>query len=209
MLIGLLDRWFDGSKVCWFDGCVESSIDRWFDGSLVRWIVGSMDAWKVRWIVGSMDRWIDGSLVRWIVGSMDGWSMVRWFDGLLVRWIVGSMVRPDPVAESSRVSGEFDIFDQSNYILESEEFNPPRESLDQSTIYDPHPQVGLLLFFFSPSDRNLTLPTLYCSLVRLNHGNACYAGYIAVPNVVVNRKRIILSLICMTSIMRCPGNSGS
>ena len=51
--------------------------------------------------------------------------------------------RSDPVAESSRVSGEFDIFDQSNYILESEEFNPPRESFDQSTIYDPHPQVGL------------------------------------------------------------------
>ena len=76
--------------------------------------------------------------------------------------------RPDPVAESSRVSGEFDIFDQSNYILESEEFNPPRESFDQSTIYDPHPQVGLLLFFFSPSDRNLALRTLYCSLVRLN-----------------------------------------
>ena len=59
-------------------------------------------------------------------------------------------------------------FDQSNYILESEEFNPPRESFDQSTIYDPHPQVGLILFFFSPSDRNLTLRTLYCSLVRLN-----------------------------------------
>lgn len=58
--------------------------------------------------------------------------------------------RPDPVAESSRVSGEFDIFDQSNYILESEEFNPPRESFDQSTIYDPHPQVGLILFFFQP-----------------------------------------------------------
>lgn len=76
--------------------------------------------------------------------------------------------RPDPVAESSRVSGEFDIFDQSNYILESEEFNPPRESFDQSMIYDPHPQVGLILFFFSPSDRNLTLRTLYCSLVRLN-----------------------------------------
>ena len=38
--------------------------------------------------------------------------------------------RPDPVAESSRVSGEFDIFDQSNYILESEEFNPPRKSFD-------------------------------------------------------------------------------
>ena len=93
LVIGSMDRWFDGSKVCWFDGCVESSIDRWFDGSLVRWIVGSMDAWKVRWIVGSMDRWIDGSLVRWIVGSMDCWSMVRWFDGLLVRWIVGSMVR--------------------------------------------------------------------------------------------------------------------
>ena len=76
--------------------------------------------------------------------------------------------RPDPVAESSRVSGEFDIFDQSNYILESEEFNPPRESFDQSMIYDPRPQVGLILFFFSPSDRNLTLRTLYCSLVRLN-----------------------------------------
>ena len=60
------------------------------------------------------------------------------------------------------------LFDQSNYILESEEFNPPRESFDQSTIYDPHPQVGLILFFFSPSDRNLTLRTLYCSLVRLN-----------------------------------------
>ena len=78
------------------------------------------------------------------------------------------LCRPDPVAESSRVSGEFDIFDQSNYILESEEFNPPRESFDQSTIYNPHPQVGLILFFFSPSDRNLTLRTLYCSLVRLN-----------------------------------------
>ena len=38
--------------------------------------------------------------------------------------------RPDPVAESSRVSGECDVFDQSNYILESEEFNPPRESCD-------------------------------------------------------------------------------
>ena len=34
-----MDRWFDGSKVRWFDGWVESSIDRWFDGSLVRWIV--------------------------------------------------------------------------------------------------------------------------------------------------------------------------
>lgn len=45
--------------------------------------------------------------------------------------------RPDPVAESSRVSRECDVFDQSNYILESEQFNPPRESpFDQSTIYD-------------------------------------------------------------------------
>ena len=57
---------------------------------------------------------------------------------------------PDPVAESSRVSGECNTFDQSNYILESEEFNPPRESFDQSadqsTIYDPQPQVSLILF---------------------------------------------------------------
>ena len=54
--------------------------------------------------------------------------------------------RPDPVAESSRVSGECDVYDQSNYILESEEFNPPRESFEQSTIYDPPAQVGLILF---------------------------------------------------------------
>ena len=37
---------------------------------------------------------------------------------------------PDPVGESSQVSGECDVFDQSDYILESEEFNPPRESCD-------------------------------------------------------------------------------
>ena len=72
------------------------------------------------------------------------------------------------VANSTRSETGVNLFDQSNYILESEEFNPPRESFDQSTIYDPHPQVGLKLFFFSPSDRNLTLRTLYCSLVRLN-----------------------------------------
>ena len=77
--------------------------------------------------------------------------------------------RPDPVAESSRVSGECDVFDQSNYILESEEFNPPRESFDQSILYDPQPQVSLIAFFFlSPSNRNWTLRTLYFSLVRLN-----------------------------------------
>ena len=58
--------------------------------------------------------------------------------------------RPDPVAESSRVSGECDVFDQSNYILESEEFNPPRESFDQSTIYDPQSQVGLIRFMSYP-----------------------------------------------------------
>ena len=40
-----------------------------------------------------------------------------------------------------------DVFDHSNYILESEEFNPPRESFDQSTRYDPQPQVSLILFF--------------------------------------------------------------
>ena len=31
----------------------------------------------------------------------------------------------------------------------------------------------------------------------------------AVPNVLDNRKRIILSLICMTSILYCPGSSGN
>ena len=72
------------------------------------------------------------------------------------------------VANLTSSESGVNLFDQSNYILESEEFNPPRESFDQSTIYDPHPQVGLILFFFSPSDRNLTLRTLYCSLVRLN-----------------------------------------
>ena len=72
------------------------------------------------------------------------------------------------VANSTSSETGVNLFDQSNYILESEEFNPPRESFDQSTIYDLHPQVGLILFFFSPSDRNLTLRTLYCSLVRLN-----------------------------------------
>ena len=30
----------------------------------------------------------------------------------------------------------------------------------------------------------------------------------AVPNVLVNRKRIILTLICMTSTLHCPGSSG-
>ena len=54
------------------------------------------------------------------------------------------------------------------YILESEEFNPPRESFDHSTLYDPQPQVSLILFFLSPSNRNWTLRTLYFSLVRLN-----------------------------------------
>ena len=33
--------------------------------------------------------------------------------------------------------------------------------------------------------------------------------YNAVANVLVNRKQIILSLICMTSILHCPGSSGS
>ena len=67
--------------------------------------------------------------------------------------------RPDPVAESQSnyilESEEFnpprescDVFDQSNYILESEEFNHPRESFDQSSLYDPQPQVSLIPFFF-------------------------------------------------------------
>ena len=30
----------------------------------------------------------------------------------------------------------------------------------------------------------------------------------AVPNVLVNRKGIILALICMTSTLHCPGSSG-
>ena len=78
-----MDHWFNGSKVCWFDGCVESSIDRWFDGCLE----SSMD----RWFDGSMDRWFDGSLVRWIVGRWFVGSMDCCFDGSLVRWFVGSM----------------------------------------------------------------------------------------------------------------------
>ena len=36
------------------------------------------------------------------------------------------------------------------------------------SLYDPQPQVSLVLFFLSPSDRNWTSRTLDVSLVRLN-----------------------------------------
>lgn len=67
------------------------------------------------------------------------------------------LCHPDPVAESSRVSGECNVFNQSDNTLKLEEFNPPHEPFNQSTIYIPQTQVGLISFETSPILRDFDL----------------------------------------------------
>ena len=67
------------------------------------------------------------------------------------------LCHPDPVAESSRVSGECNVFKQSDYILKLEEFNPPLEPLNQFMIYNPQTQVGVILFVTLPALQDFDL----------------------------------------------------